>query len=206
MEIYVITKSIDQLKQLQFNSQGFNSKAYKCYMAKELIRSWFDYGKQYLFQYEVFIDDESKPIEINGTIFDNKIVFYRNTGSALAYGTLQEITLNGKTSKGEVFESKLRWYNKYGENLNEPTTIIYCMVLISLFGPEKINWLFNKCYGQIKLEYESLGDLISSIEEITSLFSIAKKTYDFLGLFHQECMKHILEITKDKLTEFKILK
>lgn len=206
MDIYVITKSIGQLKQTQFNAPGFKKNDYQLYMTDELIRSWFDYGNQYTSQFEIFLDNESKPININGTIFDNKISFYCNTGSALAYGHLQDITLYGKTSKGEVFESRLRWHNLYGSRLNPSTTIIYCMILISIFGPKKIKWLINVCFGEIEIEGKSLGDLISMIEEIKSIFTKAKKEYDFLELFYQECIKHIIDVTHVKLSQYNILK
>ena len=79
------------------------------------------------------------------------------------------------------------------------------MVLTSIFGPEKIKWLFNICFGQFKLEDRNLGDLISTVEEIKSIFIIANKKYDFFGLFYQECMKHIIEVIQEKLNDFKIL-
>lgn len=205
MEIYAITKSIGLLKQTQYNLQGFNGKAHKCYLTRQLLRSWFEYGKRYTYQYELFIDDESKPIEINGTLFDNKIEYYLDTGSALAYGNFHEITLTGKTPTGEVFETKYMWYNKYGGELHTATLIIYSLILTAFLGHERIRKLFLICFGQRKLEDENLGNLILMINEIRSIFKVVNKDYDFFGLFYQECIKHVIEVAQKKLSEFKIM-
>lgn len=205
MNIFAISKSIGYLKQTLYNIEGFNSNEHKCYLKRELVRSWFEYGKRYTYLYELCVNNESGPIEINGTLFDNKIEYYLDTGSALAYGNCHEITLSGKTLEGEIFRTTYRWHDKYGKDLQTATVIIYSLILTSLFGYERIRKLFLNCFGQIKLEDKGLSDLILMIDEIKSIFEEVSEEYDFFGYLYQECMKHILEVTKIKLDEYKLL-
>lgn len=205
MDIIVISRSIGHLKQTVYNHRGFDGNSHKCYFTSELIRSWFDYGKKYTYQYELFTDGESKPIELNGTIFDNKIEYYLDTNSALSNGHYHVITLSGKNAQGEVFETSFGWNNKYGGDLNTSTTIIYCLILTSIFGQERIKNLFFNSFGQIKLEDKNLGDLILMVDDIKSIFDTAKRDYDFFNLFYQQCIKHVVEVTQRKLEDFKIL-
>ena len=208
MDVFTITKSIGQLIQTYYDYGIFRRRAlnqeFKFYITRQPLCEWFNYGRKYTSRYELYVDDESKPIEINGTIFDNKINYYLDTNSALAYGHVECITLSGKAPDGKIFNTTYTCHHKYG-NFPIANLIIYTLILTALFGHEKVKWMFEYCFGSIKLEDRDLGDLIKAIQELKSIFNTASEKYDFLGLFYQQCMRHVIDIAQTKLAEYKIM-
>lgn len=199
---FVIRKSIDSLTETEYDEFKFKVDQYPFCIKHTLIRSWDDYGKKYTYEYILINQGKEEPIVINGTTFDNKIELYVDRNSALLKGPVYSLRINGKTKDGLVFNKGFGWSGKY---FAIGPMIIYTLILISKYGPDKIQELYKQIFGAYRVEKLSLGETLTLLEEIKSMFDRINNEYPFMKLFYQECVKDAITIAKEKLSKYEIL-
>lgn len=128
MAIFV-EKTIGKLR--QYTVSGENLSKYPFAAVYKHLSSWEDFGSWNENERTIYQNGESKEINIDNYLFDNKVRsrehYVRSKNTSTFY-----FTINGMTPLGKVFEIKFKiWGNE-----DVLIYIIYAMVLISFICPE----------------------------------------------------------------------
>lgn len=201
-DIFVIRKSIDCLNSIEYAFPRFRGDEHELYFKCLQTNFSNDRGHEYTFDYELIFNGESKPLDVNGTIFDNKIIVQTLSSSIIQNGICYNINIVGRSRNGISFNNTYQWF---GSRFPIESAIIYCIILISRCGADKTKDLFSKWFCDYYRRELSLGELIQLIEQTKAIFSSILDQHPYMRLFYQEAVRDSIEQAKRKLSDSQIL-